>query len=1123
MFYVYHSNQLDVLRTLLNETIKSNPIKNPFKSEVMLIQNLYMARWLRKEIALNFDIAANIKFIIFTEFIWSIISTVIPDIPVKKFFNKNDVIWMIICRMPFLLKKNEFSFITDYLDGCKNETNLFQFSLRISSIFEKYLIYRPNWLNIWECSKFVSKLGDEQLWQSAIWRDLISNYTKKSKRSLYQSDNFYSLCIKKIKNTKNTLQFLPQRLFIFDVSAFSPYHMQILNTISDFIDIHCFFKNPCCNYWGDIQNYKFLSKKSKNKQYFINKKDQNYFDDISEYLKETYEQHINNPLLVSWGKIGCDSLCFLTQLEPNNHIDAFVNIKKNNLLNYIQDDILNLKNNSIIGLNYNELRCNNKKQCIDTSDQSISINVCHNIAREIEALQDYLLKLINYDSSLKIDDIIVMASDIDVYIPFIKAIFSNTSVDRYLPFTILDRRAINEHPIIIVFLRLLSLDNNYVFEDIMAMLDIKSLSHHFSIDENQLILLQNLINNVNTYEKLNELKRISMHKYDKNYHILLNEIKVNLLKYINKNKNYSQKFLPHNITTKKLLEILLSNLTNLIFQLNKLNITLSKCYFLKDWLFIGKQLINNFFSITYESESILLLLENNWERLIQSGIKIISKKISIKLLREILYTNLSNQLLGKDFLKGKINFCNLMPTRSLPFKVICLLGMNNDKYPRRSNTIEFNLMYKQPNKGDFNNIEEDRYLFLETIISAKNTLYISYIGWSMQDSTELYPSNLITELLEYIEQNFYLKGDENIEIDKNNKNIQKHLMIYHTRAPFAPNNFKYNSKTQSFAYEWLPSARGTGIPQSSFIKAIDVPKIRILNIKELLYFWRHPIRAWFNKRLGVHFYIKEHVLSKNKSYLCNNLKYYEIKSQLLNALVENNINAIQQLYIHNKTVGNLPPGVFSELFWQSQQETMQQIVSKISCSDIKKSRNLEINLKINNLTLIGSLNQIQEYGLLRGYPDVLTIRDGLTFWLEHVVYCAMGGSGISQIFGLDKSYWYFDNISQTKAIEFLNRYIAGYHYGMSQPIPLLNKSANAWLKYCYDKKENQLITDKNVQAKAYNRLLTAWNGKYKISNGENIDPYMKRLYRTLGDIEIEQIIESTKSWYLPVLQAQKDI
>lgn len=111
-----------------------------------------------------------------------------------------------------------------------------------------------------------------------------------------------------------------------------------------------------------------------------------------------------------------------------------------------------------------------------------------------------------------------------------------------------------------------------------------------------------------------------------------------------------------------------------------------------------------------------------------------------------------------------------------------------------------------------------------------------------------------------------------------------------------------------------------------------------------------------------------------------------------------------------------------------------------------------MNLQLEQVSLTGWLTQVQSDGLLRWRPGVLNMNDGLLLWLEHLVYCALGGTGSSRMFGRQQSRWCFLAVPQAEAIAALNEYVTGYLAGMRQPLMLLNKSGGAWLTASYDKK-----------------------------------------------------------------------
>jgi exodeoxyribonuclease V gamma subunit len=102
--------------------------------------------------------------------------------------------------------------------------------------------------------------------------------------------------------------------------------------------------------------------------------------------------------------------------------------------------------------------------------------------------------------------------------------------------------------------------------------------------------------------------------------------------------------------------------------------------------------------------------------------------------------------------------------------------MNMDAFPRESKTLSFDFMAKNPRIGDRSRRNDDKYLFLEAIISARNKFYISYVGQSIRDNARIAPSVLVSELMDYIEEGFGISEDQ--------------MVTLHRLQAFSPEYFK---------------------------------------------------------------------------------------------------------------------------------------------------------------------------------------------------------------------------------------------------------------------------------------------------------------------------------------------
>lgn len=1118
MFTVYHSNQLDLLKSLAAYHIENQPLRDPFQSEVVLVQSPGMAQWLQMSLAEQFGIAANIEFPLPASFIWDMFVRVLPDIPKESAFNKASMSWKLMTLLPEMLTRPEFAALSHYLTDDEDKRKLFQLAARVADLFDQYLVYRSDWLNRWEKGELVDGIGEAQQWQAPLWAALVE-YTRQLGHPEWHRANLYSRFITQLEKASERPAGLPDRVFICGISALPPVYLQALQALGKHIDIHLLFTNPCRQYWGDIQDYAFLAKlQSRRRRHFQQQRESALFrdpDNAASLFDAAGEQQLSNPLLASWGKLGRDNLFLLAQME-SREIDAFVEVAPDSLLHTMQHDLLELEDNAVIGLTADELANSAQKRRLEPDDRSISLHVCHSPQREVEVLQDRLLAMMADDPDLSPRDIIVMVADIDACTPFIQAVFGNAPPDRYLPFAISDRRASQAHPALQAFLSLLSLpDSRFASEEVLALLEVPALAARFNIDETGLRRLRQWVGESGIRWGLDDDNVRELALPATGQHTWRFGITRMLLGYAMESESGDwQGILPYDESSGLIAE-LAGNLAELLMQLNQWRQRLSQPRALEHWLPLCRELLSDFFVADALTEAALALIEEQWQQAISYGIQAeYQQAVPLTLLRDELSSRLDQQRISQRFLAGPINFCTLMPMRSIPFKVVCLLGMNDGVYPRTLPPLGFDLMSQKPQKGDRSRRDDDRYLFLEALLSAQKQLYISYIGRSIQDNTERYPSVLVSELVDYIAQSFCLPGDEALDVDSSAQRVLAHLHHLHSRMPFAAENFSEDAEFRSFAAEWLPAAAARGEPHPVFMQPLERQPLSELNFEQLVRFWRHPVRAFFSMRLGVSFTLDETELPDAEPFELDSLGRYQINAQLLNALIDG--KDTDRLFAYHRAAGDLPYGAFGELFWQGQFDEMALLAEQVR-EQRSSSESWEINLQVGEVRLSGWLPQVQQDGLLRWRPGILNFNDALALWLEHLVYCMMGGTGRSRMFGRKESQWAFDALEPDAAAEWLVRFVEGYRQGMSVPLLLLAKTGGAWLTSSYDEKSDSLLLDDASQAKARVKLLQAWQGNYQLE-GEGSDPYLQRLFRTLDEDRVRQICYQAEQWLLPLLR-----
>ena len=807
MLTIYHSNHLDVLKDLLIELLKRNPPANPLDNEQILVQSPGMAQWLRIELAKGMGIAAGVNFPLPASFLWQMYTKILPDVPLRSAFNKESMTWKLMDLLDTFKDDPDFQPLNHYLTSDDDDLRKFQLAGKVADIFDQYLVYRPNWVLEWEQNNDTPDITAEQPWQPKLWRALVAK-TAELGQSPWHRANMHQRFQQEMTHPSAAAK-LPDRLFVFGISALPPHFVESLEALGNQCDVHLLVTNPCQHYWGDERDPKFLRKLAA-RQLLL---DQQKIDQQEKQqpqrgwlnkpglspdtlAADTYNT-IGNPLLGSMGKLGRDYFHQLYGLNATD-IDVFVDDHNDQLLGQLQNDIFNLHDRSASG-----------QQTPMPADASLQFHSCHSSLREVEVLHDRLLDMFANNPKLTPKDIVVMLPDIDSYAPWIQAVFGSIDDHRRIPWAIADRSAKSEHPVLASLLQLLELDKSRCSApELVEILEVPAIQQRFQLSPFSLDILRQWTQESGIRWGLTPEHQTHFDVPALQYNAWSFGIRRMLMGYaMPESAGVYHDVLPLD-SVQGMNAVLAGHLADFIDAAQWLLEELEQTRSIDQWIQFTHQLLDRFFQADSETDEGALALVRDtlihlWEQLQEAGYEHdLSRTVFISYLSERLTMKRSSQ----RFLAGQVNFCTLMPMRSIPFKVVCLLGMNDGDYPRSIAPAGFDLITRHSQRGDRSRRDDDRYLFLEALLSAQEALYISFVGRRIQDNNEKIPSVLVTELLNYCEQGFGLSNNE--------------LIVEHPLQAFSPKNFQPALTTKpllfSYAHEWLPTAHRNGQPPAPF-------------------------------------------------------------------------------------------------------------------------------------------------------------------------------------------------------------------------------------------------------------------------------------------------------------------
>ena len=1027
-FNLFTGNRLEILAESLAETI-AEPLVSPFAPEVVVLRSKGMEQWLSMEIAQKKGICANFLFSFPNTFFYNLCKEIIPDIPATPLFETDLLTFTIMKILPSYLDSctdssfgsSGFTTLDKYLNDKKDFLKLFQISEKIADIFQQYLIFRPEIILKWE-------KGNEDIWQAELWRRIVEE------KGVMHPARLRETLLKALRYKSTTFANLPQRVSVFGISYLPEFHMQIFAALSDIIKINMYLLNPCKEYWGDILSGAEINK--------IKKK---YL--ISGGTTEGLYLENGNSLLASLGRLGRDFFEFINEIGCN--IDEhFHEISGLNMLSHIQNDILYMQEKQY--------------QINPENDKSIHIHSCHSPMREIEVLHDNLLAMFEEDKNLLPKDIIVMAPDIELYAPYIYAVFG-LGVDQKhrIPFSIADRSVKKESSIIDVFLSILDLrDSRLGATEVLDLLEAPSIKEKFCLGKSDVGIIENWIREINIRWGIDKESRVKLDLPGFSENTWKYGLDRLLLGYAmpGYGKNIFSGILPYDNIEGEEVEILSRFLEFAEVLFSSIG-ALDKYRSLSDWGIYLNKLIGEFFLLDDDGEFEIQVIRNILDSLQTiEDISGFSKKINMDVLKSYLAGSLRKKSFGSGFISGGVTFCSMLLMRSIPFKVVCLIGMNHDSFPGDSQSLSFDLIAKKPKRLDRSKRNDDKYLFLESIISARDRLYISYIGQSIQDNTLIPPSVLVSELIDYMDKNFFLPDEttaNNLEIKPKNFFITNHRL-----QAFSQDYFKNNSGLFSYSQENYNAARALylmvkqDLPQflsveiSPFGNAppdnFSPHNLTDIPIENLFDFFSHPIKYFLNKRFGIYLSESGRTKDEKENFTLDGLDRYIIG----NALVKTGSSGMKlNKYLPvQKAEGRLPHGNIGNYLYMGISADASEFVKKINKytqGNMLEPVPFSLNIKSDNkeFNLYGSLAGLYDHGLVTIRYGKTRAKDFLKAWISHLILCSLNNKKFSynSFLVCKDSVWEFAPVKQSN--EILYDLVSIFIQGLSGPVKFFPESS----------------------------------------------------------------------------------
>ncbi len=1086
--HFYSGNKLENLVNILAD-ILNTPLSSPLSQDTIVIQSRAMERWVWVELARINGICANILFSFPNALLYDIHKRVIPGLPEVSLFEPDIMAWKIMKILPACIEKPGFESLRSYLRGGSGFKE-FQIAERIANIFDQYLIFRPEMVFGWEKGRVLYGHKQEEQWQAELWRMVVSETGCSHRARLMET--FHDV----MEHDPAAKKKLPERISVFGISVLPPFHMNFLASLSKHVEVNFFMMNPCREFWSHIMSDRKAFKLSEKYE----KKG---------ILSEDLHLEKGNSLLASLGVSGAEFFNLIMEADWDQN-ELFEDIQGESMLSCIQADILNLcdRGNALA-----------EKTALSESDFSIQIHSCHSPMREIEVLHDNLLAMFEEDPDIQPSDIFVMTPDIDTYAPFIQAVFSSPETSGLkIPFSIADIHLLTENSLCNTFLSVIDLSGSrFAVSQVMPVIESPAVQRKFNLNEDDVSIIQSWIAETRIRWGIDEKTR----KQEGLPAFRENTWKAGLDRLLTgyamtgHNKHLFNNILPCD-NVEGNIALTLGRFAELITRLVSISKTVSQPQTLKGWSKIFGNVLEQLFDPGQQDETDTRIMEKVTAQMsVLQELSGFEGLVTVDVIKQYLKKAFAKQVKSSGFITGGVTFCALLPMRSIPCRVVCMIGMNESSFPRKSREPGFNLIPQDPKPCDRSRQKDDRYLFLETILSARKKLYISYTGQNIKDNSIIPPSVAVSQLIDYLEQGFYMTGKE----------IYSHVVTTHPLQSFSPRYFRQSSGLFSYSEENCVCARiMPDISRTSppfFSRGLPEPDdtCKAVDSTDLKSFFTNPSKHLLQARIGLYLEQEDIICEDRENFDVSGLDRYKFEQDVM----EKHFAGLSAEAVHLFCLasGILPHGTVGA---QISSKTFNEVSRfRATLSRYFASEGLEpvfFDFPIDMFRLKGKIDSIYPEHLINYRYAVIKPKDFLKIWLDHLLLNAAGPGGSypreSLLIGLREktrvpAVWKFRPVQDSRTV--LRNLLNIYYEGLNRPIAFFPGASFRFAEAVILKGK----PDKEALKKAEKEL---FGNDY--SSGEIDDLYMSRCHGELHTLN-DQFIHCSLDVFSPLLQHCEEV
>jgi exodeoxyribonuclease V gamma subunit len=997
--------------------VLSRPPAAPFAPEIVAVPAKGVERWISQRLShvlganLGDGVCANVRFPWPSALLDGAVQAAFPEHgeSVERWAPQQSM-WPLLEVVDASSGESWCSALTHHLIGTDGEDQGRRLTVvsRLARLFDEYGQSRPEMLRAWADGDDQrgdgTPLENDLRWQAELWRRLRERLGQASPAELLTNG-----CAR--LRTDPQLSDLPERISVFGASRLSPSRLHVMAALAAHRDVHLWLNHVSPALWATVANA----------------------PDVRRRRDDSTRASITNPLLASLSRDVLELQELLARCAPGfadelHESAAYHDTLLGRLKRDLADD-----------------RVPTTPPLLDPADRSVQVHACHGRTRQVEVLREVVLGLLANDPTLEPRDVLVMCPDVEAFAPLVAATFSLGAEEgaahpaARLRVRLADRALRQTNPLLAVLSQLLELGTSRITaSQVLDLAGSPAVRQRFGFDDDEVERLSGWVADAGIrwgfdrdHRRIWQLGGVAQGTWHAGLDRLLLGVAMEGV------FSMLGDVVPVDDVDSADID-LAGRFAELVDRLEAVQTLMSGRHPATDWMSGLKVAVQSLAATTRDTTWQDLQLESELAEIAEaSGDS--SAPLGLADVRALLETSLSGRPTRASFRTGTLTVCTLVPMRSVPHRVVCLLGLDDGVFPRQSSRDGDDVLARDPWVGERDPRSEDRQLFLDAISAAGDYLVITYSGADERTGADVPPAVPLGELLDALDRT---------ATTSDGARVSDVVTTRHPLQPFDPRNFTPGAlgATGSFSFDTLGyagavvAAGGRTSPEPFLTGPLPPPPVENVELADLLRLLQHPARGFLRQRLGVASTMQEEEPGDELPVELDNLELWAVGERVLSErLAGLDPAACVALELHR---GALPPGPLGEASLRDVGHQVDFVVQASSLERQHPSESHDIDIALTDGTRVtGTVAGVRGDVLLSLTYSKLGPRHRLRAWIELValtvatperdwqsVAVGRGRAGAARSM--------FGPLDEVEARVALDELVALYRSGLRSPLPL---------------------------------------------------------------------------------------